>query len=196
MAKIVIYGGAFSPPHIGHAIALDAILRLFLCDEIWVMPSANRKDKTMDVDGEDRVQMLTILVRDLFSDTPTPIKISRLEIERPKLTTTHRTKQELYQIYSDAEFYFVIGSDIFPDIETKWFEGKELYRTTHFIVLQRNEVPLPPNAPENIVLLNHDTVWLNVSSTFIRKLLREGHSGVPYLTHGVAEYIKKKGLYQ
>ena len=63
--KIVIYGGAFNPPHIGHAIAIENVLRLFPCDEIWVMPTADRHDKKIKVDGVHRVQMLNLMVQEI-----------------------------------------------------------------------------------------------------------------------------------
>src|SRR3989344_3593256 len=93
--KIVIYGGSFNPPHIGHAIAIEAVLRNFKCDEIWVMPSAERKDKHIGTPGKHRIKMLEMLIGEYFRTSKIPVKISDLEIKRPGLTTTYDTKTEL-----------------------------------------------------------------------------------------------------
>ena len=46
--RVALYGGAFSPPHLGHASLIEAILRLFPCDEIWIIstrPQGYRKGR-------------------------------------------------------------------------------------------------------------------------------------------------------
>src|SRR3989344_3792294 len=162
--KIVIYGGAFSPPHIGHATAIEMAVRTFICDEIWIMPSADRRDKTISVSGEHRVNMLKIMLAELFPRPSIPIKILTLELDRPALTTTYETKLELDKKYSDCEFYFLVGADIFKDIKTKWVNGKELFKIAKFISVQKVG---------------------DISSTFVRKIISEGHSGMPYILPAV-----------
>lgn len=193
--KIVIYGGAFNPPHIGHAIAIDAVMRLFICDEIWLMPSADRKDKTINMSGEYRLNMLKIILAELFPKPAMPVVISTLELERPALTTTHETKLELERKYPDCQFYFLIGSDIVGDIEAKWVNGKNLARSANFIVIKRIDMDLPPKLPPHTTILDDNIVSCDISSTFVRKLIASGHSGLPYTTSGVAKYIAKNKLY-
>lgn len=193
--KIVIYGGSFNPPHIGHASGIETILRLFTCDEIWVMPSANRRDKPNLVDGKHRFNMLKIMLDEFFSDIKIPVKLSRLEIDEPKLSTTFHTKQELEKKYPNMEFWFLIGSDLLLDIQDKWVNGKELYNSTNFVVFQKSGSVLTQNLPKNFVLLNLETVWMGASSTFIRNLLSQNYPPIPYVSLGVANYIKKHHLY-
>ena len=76
MKKIALYGGAFSPPHLGHASVIEAILRLFPCDEIWVMPSADRHDKIVSASGEHRIKMLELMITELFPEYILPILLS------------------------------------------------------------------------------------------------------------------------
>lgn len=172
--KIIIYGGAFNPPHLGHAVAIETVTRTFICDEIWIMPSADRRDKTINVSGEHRVNMLKIMLAELFPQPPMPIKISNLELERPALTTTYETKLELDKKNPDCEFYFMVGTDIFKDIKTKWVNGKELLKIAKFIPIQKVG---------------------DISSTFVRQLISEGHNGIPYILPAVAKYIKDNGFY-
>lgn len=96
---------------IGHASVIEAVLRLFPCDEIWVMPSADRHDKVISAPAEHRIKMLKIMTEDYFSDSKIPIKISRLEVDRNKPTTTFDTMNELKSKYPDFEFHFVVDLD-------------------------------------------------------------------------------------
>ncbi|MEK7590345.1 MAG: nicotinate-nicotinamide nucleotide adenylyltransferase [Patescibacteria group bacterium] len=173
--KIVIYGGAFNPPHIGHAIAIDEVMRTFVCDEIWIMPSADRQDKKISVTGEHRVNMIKIILSELFSAPKVPIKISTLELKRPALTTTYDTQIELNKKYPNNEFYFLVGKDIFKDIKIKWVNGKKLLRIAKFITVSKK---------------------VNVSSTFVRELISKDQSGVPYIIPAVARYIQENGFYR
>lgn len=202
--KIVIYGGSFNPPHVGHMIAIEAVLRNFKCDEIWVMPSSERLDKHIGVAGYDRVNMLKITLKEFFPPSSlklrrarkTKIKISDLELLRPKLTTTYDTKMELERLYPRAEFYFLIGSELLWDIRYGWVRGNELWENANFLAISKPDTKVPPKLPPNIRLVDKDIVWVNISSTAVRNFIKKGYSGIPYIHAKVAAYIKKNGLYR
>ena len=193
--KIVIYGGSFNPPHIGHAVAIETIMRLFECDEVWVMPSANRSDKPNLVDGKHRLHMMKIMLNEFFLNTKIPVKLSRVEIDRPKLTTTFDTKQKLEKKYSNMEFWFLVGSDLLLDIKDKWVNGKKLYNSANFVAIQRPGFLYPKIPPKHLVLLGEGTVWPMITSTLVREHIYSGYSPLPYVSLGVAAYIKKHRLY-
>jgi len=195
MKKVALCGGAFSPPHLGHASLIEAILRLFPCDEVWVMPSADRRDKKISAPGKTRMEMLEILIQELFPNSKIPILISDFELQMNKPTATYETLQALKERYPDHNFHFVLGSENIDMIETKWVNGKKLFQEANFIALKNPLIPAPNKLPPNITILD-DIPWTNISSTFIRKLLIEGYSGIPYITRGVAEYIKLHSLYK
>ena len=194
--RVVIYGGSFNPPHVGHAIAMEAVLRNFKCDEIWIMPSSERLDKRIGVSGKDRVAMLKIMIKEFFAKSKSPIKISMLELNRPGLTTTYATKSELEKRYPKNRFYFLIGSELLWNIRDKWVEGKELWSSANFLAIRRPGTKVPPKMPPNIKLVDKDIIWLNISSTLVRNFIKKSHSGIPYIHPQVAAYIKKHGLYK
>ena len=195
MKKVIIYGGAFNPPHVGHAIVIETAIRLFPADEIWLMPSGDRRDKKIGVSSKHRINMIKLMVRDIFKNRPIPIKISSLELERVKLTTTYETKIELEKTYPRHRFYFLIGSDIIDDIKSRWVNGKKLFESSNFLVFEKSSFPVSKNIGGKVTILSR-SIEVNVTSTFIRKLIREGRSGLPYLTPSVAAYIKKHRLYK
>lgn len=192
--QIALYGGSFSPPHLGHASVIEGLLRLFPCDEIWIMPSADRHDKTVTASGEHRIKMLKIMIAELFPKPKMPIIISDLEFRLSKPTITYRTLKLLKEKYPSREFHFVIGSENLGVIEAKWINGKKLFREASFIAIKNPLILLPDKLPPHITIID-DVAWSDISSTFIRKLLAQGYSGLPYLTKKVAEYIKDHNLY-
>ncbi len=195
--KILIYGGAFSPPHLGHASAVSLALRSFPCDEIWVMPSADRRDKKITAGAEDRKRMLEIMIHELFPRPATPVTVSTLEIDRPKPTTTYETLMELNGQFPGSEFYFLIGADVVGDIESKWFNGKEIYRLANFVVMDCRGVPVPSGLPDNFIHLpGRKGLTGDISSTMIRNMLGERKNPDHCLTPGVAAYIREMKLYQ
>ncbi|MBI2633671.1 MAG: nicotinate-nicotinamide nucleotide adenylyltransferase [Parcubacteria group bacterium] len=205
--KIVIYGGAFNPPHLGHAIAIESTMRLFPCDQIVLMPSGDRADKMISdtVSGNHRFTMLEIMRKELFSNPKTHIINSVFEIGRQGLTNTNETKKAMEQAYPGFEYYFLIGSENLFEIRERWVNGKELWGTTNFIVIPRpssfaeasadKRGEFPKEIPPKCEVLRIDVAMVDISSTLVRKLISQGDSGIPYITPGVAEFIKNYGLY-
>lgn len=195
--KIVIYGGAFNPPHIGHANAIENIIRLFPCDEIWVMPSADRHDKVISVSGEDRLKMFQIMINELFPASKVPIILSDVELRRKAMTVTLETKEHLERNHPNYEFHFVMGSDVVGDIKDKWVKGRELFESANFIITKRGNTAIPKELPrKSVLLIDKQSANMDVSSTLIRRLVTRGYSGTPYVTAGVAEYIRENKLYK
>lgn len=202
--KIVIFGGSFNPPHIGHMATMEYILRHFKCDEIWLLVSPDRADKKIGVSGKDRMKMLKMCINDFFPPTSLKLRgpskpkiiISDFELKNSGLATTYDTKLKLESVYPNNKFYFLIGSDLIPDIETKWVKGKELWNTANFLAIHRSGYVPPSKLPKNFELIGGDLLWIEVSSTAIKNILKEGHSGIPYVHPKVARYINQKGLYK
>ena len=195
--RVALYGGAFSPPHLGHASIIEAVLRLFPCDEIWVMPSANRHDKIISASEKHRLDMLKIMIDELYKNPKVPIIISDFELKINKPTATYETLKMLSEEYPNHEFYFVLGSENLDidKIESSWVEGKKLFKETSFIAIKNPNSPLPDKLPPHLTILEN-VAWTTISSTFLRNLLEKGYSGIPYLTKGVADYIKENRLYE
>lgn len=196
MKRIAIFGGAFSPPHIGHASVVEAVARLFPCDQVWLMPSADRHDKTISVSAEHRIRMLELLIDELFAASPTPVTVSRLEVDRPALTLTYDTFKELQQRHPDTEFHFIVSSELLPAMVTTWERGKELWNQAAFVVVERTGTNLDKTLlPPKSTVIDRSFAWIDVSSTFIRGLLEKGLSATPYLTPAVSQYARVQGLY-
>lgn len=194
--KIVIYGGAFNPPHKDHGKVIDVVLRHFPCDEIWVLPSPDRQDKKISVSGHHRLEMLKIMIKELFPHTPVPIMASDFELKRPDKPTTRETLTELKKLYPDTDFWFVVGSDTVGDIKTKWVNGKKLFHEANFLVVRRLGYGLPKELPPHTKVLDQSISEVDISSTAIRELAATGKDFSDHLVPAVAAYIKTRGLYK
>jgi nicotinate-nucleotide adenylyltransferase len=195
--KIVVCGGSFNPPHLGHAIMIEKTLRLFPCDEFWIMPSGDRHDKNISISAEHRIKMLECMLHDLFPTAEIPIRISTIETERPKPTTTYDTKCELETTYPENLFYFLVGTENLPFIEKHWVNGAKLLATARFVAIPRPGTPKVEKLPDclELVLLPEEEGAMQVSSTFLRSLTMHGKPLLPYVSTGVAQYIGEHGLY-
>ena len=81
--KTGIYGGTFSPPHMGHYLAARAFLEEVGLDELLIIPALvppHKQIKYKD-DPMSRLEMCKIA----FSDLPNTV-ISDLEISRKVMT--------------------------------------------------------------------------------------------------------------
>ena len=107
--KVAIFGGSFNPPHIGHMKVVELVRESFPCDEIWLMPSGNRRDKKMAVADNHRIEFAKMMAKELqqsFENQNSPlIRVSTDEINNPSLTATIDTLRDLEKNYPDNEFY-------------------------------------------------------------------------------------------
>lgn len=194
--KIAVFGGSFNPPHVGHASVLRTVAASGLVDEVWVMPSGERRDKKIGVSGSDRLEMVRRMIADIASDIHVRMSISTLELEREGLTATYETKQILEKSYPGIQFYFVIGSDAAQGMRTKWVNGEALYNEGRFIVVTRGEEDVFELPPHGAVLKNIGAKKVvEVSSTIIRSAVGRGEDITAYVTPNVADYILANKLY-
>lgn len=202
--KIVIFGGSFNPPHIGHKKIIEIVRDSFECDEIWLMPSGNRTDKTMHTTNDHRLNLAHLLAENLKRnrvstvDKTTPeISVSTIEINRSIPTTTIDTLRELELSHPDFDFYFMISSELVPDIRTFWDEGEELFKNTKFIIIERtgshtlDSLELPPFSTTIPVGVN--TVP-EISSTILRAL-DDAENLEKWTDKELADYIIQNKIY-
>lgn len=192
--KVIIFGSAFNPPHLGHAALLRSAFSDFPCDEVWVMPTGDRLDKKIFVSAEDRFQMAQIWLAELFSDIATPIVLSRMELDRDKPTFTHDTHQELSRLYPTNDFYFLVGGDVLSDMRAKWYKGDEVHKNLNFLIVRRPGYDLPADLPAHSLILRAS--GSGISSTAIRAAIQSGQDAGDLMPAGVWRFIQEKRLYR
>jgi nicotinate-nucleotide adenylyltransferase len=211
MMKIGIFGGTFDPVHMGHLRVAEEIRELFFLERIFFVPvfmPPHKRDYRI-AEAEDRLHMLKAGTRgNRFFQT------SEIEIRRGGVSYTIDTLKSFEKRFK--EVYFLIGIDAFSEINT-WHAYRELFHHTHFIVMTRpaRKQPsllnaLPHDMKDEVRALDestlehpsgkriylHEITQLDISSTKIKELLKNGRS-VRYLVPGSVErYIYQRGLYR
>jgi nicotinate-nucleotide adenylyltransferase len=195
-----VIGGTFDPVHLGHlAIAEEARRRLNMLEVIFV-PAGQPyfKDLAEITPIVHRVSMLNLALegRPYF-------KISLIEIERPGPSYAVETIVSLRErLKPEDEIYFIMGWDSIMSLPL-WREPRRLMSLCRFAAVPRPGYPIPdtsvlekdlPGVSERIVVL--DEPLLNISSTEIRRRVREGISVEDLVPESVAAYIEDHGLYK
>jgi nicotinate-nucleotide adenylyltransferase len=122
---------------------------------------------------------------------------SRIEMDREGESYFIITIKQLLDIYKDSELYLIIGADAFNEINI-WKESKEILKTVSFIIMRR---PGYESINKKLIKMAKDIKFANnplieISSSEIRKNIRNNKS-IKYLIPGkVEEYIIKKELYK
>ncbi len=193
--KIAIFGGAFNPPHHGHAQVLNLVSKHFDGDEIWVMPSADRHDKRIPISGEDRIRMIELMIEDSLKDSKLPIIPSHFELKLNTDTVTYETLLALKKEYPDDEFHFIMSSEVVPHMKESWIKGKELFNEGSFIFVERpgsHDID-GLDLPERSLVIKGDGL-IDMSSTFVRNL-KDQSALAEHTSPKVAEYIRSKAFY-
>ncbi|OHA53696.1 MAG: hypothetical protein A2991_02180 [Candidatus Terrybacteria bacterium RIFCSPLOWO2_01_FULL_58_14] len=194
--RIGLFGGAFDPPHLGHGIAIRQLLDSGLFDEIWVVPSGFRRDKQSVANPKERLEMTERFIRSLFF-TEEPVKIRSHLVERPDtLPFTVDEIEFLKEKYPDATFTVSVGPDQARVLDF-WHRAKDLFALVDFAVLVRDG--RPGNIPKGCratILDPGANPWMDISSTELRRRLKEGRSVSGLTPLPVIEFIAKRGLYR
>jgi nicotinate-nucleotide adenylyltransferase len=183
---IVLFGGAFDPPHLGHQNITRALLEQKLADEVWYVPVGEHHFGKKMASAEDRVAMLQLVL-----DDPR-VKIERYEIDTAGISYTHKTLEALSAQYPEHHFSWIIGSDNLPSFH-KWGDYQALLKEFPFYVYPRKDFPMQP-LYEGMTPLQQ-VPEVAISSTDVRAALRAAHPITNLVDPQVAEYIKQKGLY-
>lgn len=184
MNKILVFGGSFSPPTLAHEEIIRQCLALPGFDEVWLMPSADRDDKSMSASEADRLAMLKIVKDKIFADDKR-LKICDVEYKLPKPTKLVATEGALRRTFPSTEFWFAFGGDSFSDMPN-WPDGERMQGALNLVVFSDKK----PAAADQVRVL-HFTLpakFSKVSSSAVR-------SGDQAVSEHVKAYIDARGLY-
>ena len=200
MRRIGIVGGTFNPIHMGHLLLAEWAREEAALDEIWLIPSGiSYMKKAQEVaSAEDRLRMT-----ELAAEGNEHFRCLDLEVKRDGYTYSYETLEELNRTYPEDEFYFILGADCLFTLE-KWKFPERILSCCTLIAAVRDETSLKELSEKKeelerrfggkILLMSF--VRLSLSSTEIRRRVREGRS-IRYMTpDNVLSYMEEKGLYR
>ncbi len=183
--------GSFNPVHIGH-IAIAAFMKEFDgMEEIWfiVTPRNPFKRQGSLADPADRLEMVKLAIEPYPS-----FSASDVEFGMPVPSYTFDTMQKLTVDFPGREFSIITGTDNIGSIR-KWKDGEKLIAVCNFLVYPRpdSDVRAIEEFP-SAKLVNAPVI--DVSSSFIRRSLREGRDMRAFVPGAAYDFLERKGLYR
>jgi nicotinate-nucleotide adenylyltransferase len=200
--RIGVFGGTFNPIHAGHLVIAEEVYDYHHLSTVLFIPANIPPHKYAEdlVDARHRYKMVEEAIRG--NDK---LKVSDFEIKREGKSYTIDTVQDVLRSYGrDCEIFLIIGADSLSELEL-WKEVKELSQLCHFVVVNRPEYSV--DVPDSLAsVVGNDTVSeierlkvqispIGISSTDIRKRLREGADVSGLVPSCVEAYIREHGLY-
>lgn len=189
--KTGLFFGSFNPIHIGHMIIANYFVEYTDLDKVWfvVSPQNPLKEKKSLLDDYHRLALARIAVEDDFR-----FWVSNMEFHMPKPSYTIDTLTWLGEKYPDKEFVLLVGSDQLPNFH-KWKNADVLLELYEMYVYARpgyvsNAFDGNPNVKIFV------PPQMEISSTFIRKSIKNGKDMRYMLPPKVWEYIREMHFYE
>jgi nicotinic acid mononucleotide adenylyltransferase len=191
MRKILFYPITGNPPHLGHASAVLVALDHLAFDEVWIMPSGKRMDKVVPISDKDRMNLSSLFVEYLQSQTTVPIIHKSIGVDGTDDRFMHEHIIEL-KSEPNAEIFQLVGIDGFMSIKDRVIGPDE-----RFVVIKRSGYEIPEGLVSNKNLIFLDEGVGGISSTKVREMVRNSDLSYKELVpKEVGEYIEKQNLYK
>jgi nicotinate-nucleotide adenylyltransferase len=191
---IGILGGSFDPIHIGHLILAEEVLERCCLKRMMFIPSAvpPHKSHRAMAPAEARAEMVSLAIAGHPS-----FELSRIELDRPGTSYTVETLEALSrEAGDDSDLHLVIGADSAVEMST-WCNPERMMDLASVAVVDRpgwDRSAVDPGLAARMRFL--DTPLLDISSTDIRRRVKEGRSVRYLLPDRVAAFIEAHGLYR
>jgi nicotinate-nucleotide adenylyltransferase len=209
--RIGLFGGTFDPIHVGHLRSAQEVHEAFQLERVIFIVAATPPHKL------DRPIIATRhrwnMVKVAIAGNPC-FALSDVEIRREGTSYSIETISYYHRHLKEGErLFFIVGADAFLEIET-WKDYPQLFTVCDFIVISRptfDPTQAPVLASEGFKTLDRGASFLHpsghslylfhvtpigISSTNIRKAVREGRSINYLVPKEVGEYIAREGLYR
>ena len=137
--SIALFGTSADPPTLGHESLLGELIKIFPKVITW---ASDNPDKKHQIPLLKRSELLRILVK----------KISNPKLELVQELSSPRTIHTLkkaFQLWPEASFSFVIGSDLAVQVP-KWLNAKSILNKATIAIAMRDGWPISDSQLEDI----------------------------------------------
>ena len=137
--SIALFGTSADPPTLGHEALLSELTKIFPKVITW---ASDNPDKKHQIPLLKRTQLLRLLVK----------KISHPKLELVQELSSPRTIYTLkkaFQLWPEASFSFVIGSDLAMQVP-KWLNAKSILNKATIAIAMRDGWPIIDQQLEEI----------------------------------------------
>lgn len=200
MLRIGIYGGTFAPIHNGHVEAARAFMEQMKLDYLFIIPTYLPPHK--QIDGSDD-PMYRLRMCELAFEGIDGVVISDVEIKRGGKSYTYDTLRELSR--PDARLFLLCGTDMVLTFDT-WYRFEDIFKLCYPTYVRRENDPILTQKivqkigeyyeKYGVMFRRIVTEPRVLSSTDVRRAVREGRDISSMVPSGVAEFIRTHGLYR
>lgn len=178
VGNLALFGGSFNPPHRGHHEIMRHLYNDSKINTILISPSYNHPYQKKSISYHHRLEMC----RELVSEFSEKVYVTEIEAEvEEKYSFTIEVVKKLKTLYLCDRFFLVLGSDCKHDLKN-WHRFEDLKKEVEFYFIPRSGF--------------EDSKFMNISSSEIRRLIREGLSWENFVPDKIAHYIKRHELYE
>jgi len=197
--NIAILGGSFDPPHKGHVIIANRLLKLNHFSQVLLMPCHQHPFNKNLSSPIKRFEMTKLLEKN-------NVKASNLEISKKNISYTINTLKALAKKNPKNKYCWIIGTDQI-DAFTKWREWREIINNFQLIIVPRagfkkaeiklKDITKLVAVPKNIILIDRKKFPpIYISSSLIRKKIKEKKPILNLVPKKIEKYIIEHNLYQ
>ncbi len=188
--KIGLYFGSFNPIHHGHLIIASHVVNETNLQQVWfvISPQNPFKENSTLLNEYHRLHMVKLAI-----EGEKNLRATDIEFKMPKPSYTVTTLQYLEEKYPQHQFTIILGSDSMQNLD-KWKNAPVIMERYELYVYTRAGFDVRTDLPVKYKIL--DAPLLQISSTHIRKLLRNGKSIRYLLPDVVKEEIEKNHYYR
>lgn len=166
--RIIVFGGSFNPPHIGHIETAKKLYEATKCDAVLFLFSQNRfKDKTVYAPTQHRKNMVD-LIAERFGDTPIIYSDAEDEIGT---SITADVLIALQKQHPETEFIWSMGADSLAGFH-KWERYKEI--ADHFPMVVIGRPGYNDKAHESRTAAEYETVFYTDADDFKARKTQNG----------------------
>jgi len=205
--SILVVGGTFDPPHMGHMELAVWVARSMDCKWILFVPvnrSPHKMDEAVGADGEARHKMVMLAVHDLkLKGVDRHIEVSRYEIDREPPSYTVNTLEALRCAVGDkVTLRLLMGTDQILSFR-RWKSYERILQIAQPAVVLRS----PHDTTQSLLDAGLQPEWADwvipaaplhpANATQIRQHIAEGKQiSEGWLSPSVADFIKSHMLYR
>ena len=207
--RIAVLGGTFDPIHNGHLTAAQSVAEIFQVDEVHFVPAFSPPHKQLQGVTSPFHRFAMVALATVSFER---FRTSTIEMDALERRYSVDTLDALKRAHPDARLLFIIGTDMYQEIET-WKDYRRLFQLAHLVIVNRPGFPFREDvAPYQIIHENQRVNLENhlrdqpmvfylpfdeqpISSTEIRQERKRGEKVSQWLPPMVWSYIERNKLY-
>ncbi len=190
--KVGLYFGSYNPIHIGHLAIANYMVEFTGIDQLWfvVSPQNPFKKKANLLDDYQRLEMVHRAV-----EGDDRLRASNIEFNMPKPSYTIDTLTYLKEQFPSYQFLILMGSDNLGNFH-KWKNYEGIVENYGIIVYPRPGFDKTKIQKHKNLIVAEEAPLMEISSSFIRKAIRDGKDVRHFLPQKTWEYLEEMNFYR